>query len=69
MAGFDWHSLMRAGLRAKAAGGLGLLPDQFWRLTPAELSVMLGRDRAQAPMGRAQLDDLLKAYPDKEKGE
>ncbi len=69
MTGFDWQALMRAGLRASVAGGLGLTPDQFWRLTPAELSLMLGRDSFQAPMGRGRLAELLAAYPDKEKGE
>ena len=33
----DWAGLMRAGLR-----GLGLTPEAFWRLTPAELAMMLG---------------------------
>ena len=31
---FDWPGLMQAGLR-----GLGLTPDQFWRLTPLELRI------------------------------
>ena len=60
MSGFDWPVLMRAGLR-----GLGLRPDQFWQLTPAELLLMLGADAADAPMGRARLEELAKAYPDK----
>jgi len=34
---FDWSELMRAGLI-----GLGLQPDAFWKLTPAELSLLLG---------------------------
>ncbi|MDH4538959.1 phage tail assembly chaperone [Sulfitobacter faviae] len=35
--GFDWPALLRVGLSR-----LGLLPDQFWALTPAELQLMLG---------------------------
>ncbi|WP_146587351.1 rcc01693 family protein [Puniceibacterium confluentis] len=57
---FDWAALMRAGLR-----GLGLSPDQFWALTPAELQVLLGEGSGTAPMGRARLDELAAAYPDR----
>ena len=60
MSGFDWPALMRAGLR-----GLGLRPDQFWKLTPAELLMMLGEGTANAPMGRSRLEELSKSYPDK----
>ena len=65
MAGFDWPVLMRAGLR-----GLGLRPEQFWALTPAELRMMLGQDSGAAPMGRDRLAALMRAFPDsKETGE
>ena len=64
MNGFDWPALMRAGMQ-----GLRLTPDQFWRLTPAELRLMLGQGAGQAPMGRAGLDALQAAYPDKERGD
>lgn len=60
MNSFDWPALMRAGLH-----GLGLQPDQFWRLTPVELMMMLGKGAADAPMGRARLEELARAYPDK----
>lgn len=63
MSGFDWPGLMRAGLR-----GLGLRPAEFWALTPAELQFLLGPEKAQAPMGRARLEELLSAFPD-ERGE
>lgn len=59
MTGFDWPALMRAGLR-----GLGLRPDQFWQLTPAELLVMLGEGATDVPMGRSRLEELSQAYPD-----
>lgn len=55
----DWAGLMRAGLH-----GLGLTPEVFWSLTPAELAVMLGHDRGRAPMGRSQLMALMADYPD-----
>ncbi len=58
MSGFDWAELLEAGLR-----GLGLRPDEFWALTPAELRLMLGSG-GSAVMARARLDELLQAYPD-----
>jgi uncharacterized phage protein (TIGR02216 family) len=58
-AGIDWPALMRAGLQ-----GLGLRPDAFWRLTPAELLIMLGEMPGVAPMGRAQLEALAARFPD-----
>ena len=55
----DWTGLMRAGLL-----GLGLAPDAFWRLTPVELRVMLGLEAGAAPLTRARLDELARAFPD-----
>ena len=60
MAGFDWPVLMRAGIR-----GLGLRPAEFWALTPAEFALMLGEGSGSAPLYRARLEDLARAYPDK----
>ncbi len=57
---FDWPALMRLGLR-----GLGLTPAEFWALTPAELMLKLGLDGADAPMGRARLEELAGAFPDR----
>lgn len=59
MNGIAWPALMRAGLR-----DLGLRPAEFWALTPAELMVMLGRDRDSGPMDRAGFDALRAAFPD-----
>ena len=59
MSGLDWPGLMRSGL-----GGLGLRPDEFWRLTPAELVLMLGDPGAVAPLGRADLEKLQRVWPD-----
>ncbi len=64
MSGFDWPALMRAGFL-----GLRLRPEQFWRLTPAELRLMLGQGAGMPAMNRAGLDALLAAYPDKTQGE
>ena len=60
----DWPGLMRAGLR-----GLGLRPDEFWALTPAELLLMLGEAGAAAPLNRARLDALAAAFPDRMEGQ
>jgi len=62
--GFDWAVLMKAGI-----AGLGLAPDEFWRLTPAELRLMLGQGAGTAPMSRNGLEALLSAYPDRNEGE
>lgn len=60
MTGFDWPGLMRLGIK-----GLGLKPDEFWALTPAELTLLLGRDgRGAASLGRAGLEELARAFPD-----
>jgi uncharacterized phage protein (TIGR02216 family) len=59
VAGFDWRGLMRAGMH-----DLRLTPDQFWRLTPAELLVMLGIEGGAAPLTRARLAELSAAFPD-----
>ncbi len=59
--GLDWPALMRAGFQ-----GLGLQPDAFWALTPAELSLMMGDPGAKAPLLNEGLEALMAAYPDHE---
>ncbi|WP_066710741.1 rcc01693 family protein [Celeribacter ethanolicus] len=59
--GFEWPALMRLGIK-----GLGLRPAEFWALTPAELLLMLGAGSGTAPMGRARLEELAKAFPDED---
>lgn len=59
----DWPGLMRAGM-----GHLGLSPDQFWRLSPMELRIMLGAEAAMPPLTRARLEELAATYLDKGKG-
>lgn len=59
-AGFDWPGLLRAGLRE-----IGLKPDEFWALTPAELWLLLGPEAGAMPMGRGRLEALARAYPDR----
>ena len=59
MSGIDWRGLMQAGLH-----GLGLEPVVFWRLTPVELKIMLGREGLVPPLTRAPLAALAAAFPD-----
>ena len=59
MSAIDWPGLMRAGMH-----GLGLMPDEFWRLTPVELKIMLGADRTSPVLTRARLEELAAAFPD-----
>ncbi len=60
----DWAGLMRAGI-----GGPGLLPRDFWALTPFELRVLLGLEATAAPLTRARLEDLTARFPDRVKGD
>jgi uncharacterized phage protein (TIGR02216 family) len=62
MSGLDWRGLMEAGLH-----GLGLEPAVFWRLTPVELRIMLGREQMLPPLTRARLAELAAAFPDTRK--
>jgi uncharacterized phage protein (TIGR02216 family) len=62
MTGIDWRGLMQAGLH-----GLGLEPAVFWRLTPVELRMMLGREQLVPPLTRARLAELAAAFPDVKK--
>ncbi len=55
---FDWPAMMRAGI-----AGLGLAPEAFWALTPAELRLLLGPPEP-TPMDRTRLSDLMRSFPD-----
>lgn len=60
MTGIDWQGLMRVGM-----GQLGLTPEAFWRLTPAELNILAGPNQTgPVPFTRARLDVLARAFPD-----
>ena len=64
MKALDWPGLLRAGLSPRSHGGLGLRPETFWRLTPAELALMLGEPGGVRPLDRAGLDRLIRDWPD-----
>ena len=63
MSSLDWPGLMRAGLL-----GLRLTPVQFWALTPAELTMMLGIECTRPPINRAALEQLARRFPDARRG-
>jgi uncharacterized phage protein (TIGR02216 family) len=55
-----WPRLMRLGLVE-----LGLAPDVFWSLTPAELMLLAGMDGSGAgAMNRSAFETLMARYPD-----
>ncbi len=67
--GIDYAGLLRAALLPPALGGLGLLPAQFWALSPIEVQMMLGRGGGGAAMTQARLRELVGKFPDKVKDE
>lgn len=59
MKGLDWPGVMRAGMQR-----LQLRPDEFWRLTPGELAMMLGEGTLASPLRRQDVMDLMRQWPD-----
>lgn len=60
MKDFAWSQLMRLGL-----GDLGLPPDTFWSLTPAELMLLLRLGGQEEGISRERFFELIARYPDK----
>ena len=60
---FPWEEAMALGL-----GLLRWSPDAFWRATPRELLAaaqgLAGRASGAPPPARADLDRLMRAFPD-----
>ena len=63
MTPFPWAAAMQVGF-----GVLKLSPDAFWRMTPRELAAAITalRGGAAEPMRRAQLNELMQRFPDRE---
>lgn len=61
MTPFPWDAAIGFGL-----GVLRLSPQAFWAMTPRELAHAIAavRGRAAPPLARAELDDLMRRYPD-----
>lgn len=60
MSGIDWPGLLRLAL-----GRLGMTPEAFWRLTPAEFVLILGEPAAVRPLDRGRLEELARLWPDR----
>jgi len=57
----EWRALMQTGVCV-----LGLKPDEFWALTPAEFIFLATDGRsAQTPMNRKALAMLMTRFPDR----
>lgn len=57
-----WARLLRV-----AARECGIMPEQFWRLTPAEFLLIAGHEEGGArSMTRSALDALAAKFPDRE---
>lgn len=54
-----WPGLMRFGLVR-----LGLAPEVFWSLTPAELMLLSGEGEVPRAMDRAGFAELAARFPD-----
>ena len=54
----NWAVLLKLGLQH------GLRPSDFWKLTPAELLLVLGLDGSEKPLNRARLAELEQLYCD-----
>lgn len=59
MTGVAWPALMRLGMV-----NLGLAPQAFWDLTPAELFLLAGIMPGERPMDGAGLAALMARFPD-----
>ncbi|EBA16160.1 hypothetical protein RSK20926_20580 [Roseobacter sp. SK209-2-6] len=59
MTGLDWQGMLHLGV-----GRLGLRPEAFWKLTPAEFFLMLGPNQSMGPMQRDTLKRLMESFPD-----
>jgi uncharacterized phage protein (TIGR02216 family) len=54
-----WPKLMRLGLQE-----LGLRPEVFWSLTPAEFLLLTGFEEEGSSLGRAGFEEMMTRYPD-----
>ena len=63
---FPWADAMAFGL-----GVLRLAPEQFWAMTPRELQAAFSATNKSAgelePPARADLDRLMREFPDEDK--
>jgi uncharacterized phage protein (TIGR02216 family) len=53
----DWAGMLRAAV------AMGIAPEAFWRLSVREWR-MLTVAAGPGPMGRRELDEMMRAWPD-----
>ncbi|MBU3972570.1 MAG: phage tail assembly chaperone [Alphaproteobacteria bacterium] len=53
-----WDEMLRA------AAGLGVGPQAFWRLSLREWRMLTARPRAAGPLGRDEFERMAEAWPD-----
>ena len=58
----NWAEMMRAAVE------MGVSPQGFWRLSLREWRWLTAGDAGIAPMGRAGLDEMMRRWPDEERG-
>lgn len=56
----NWAGMMRA------AAAMGVSPQAFWRLSLREWRWLKAGAAGSASMGRADLDEMMRRWPDKE---
>ena len=54
----DWATRLETAVR------LGLSPSDFWRLSVAEWRALTRAPGQAAPLGRAEFEQLCRAWPD-----
>ncbi|MFP5075728.1 rcc01693 family protein [Rhizobium sp. YIM 134829] len=59
---FPWEAVLHAGL-----GRLRLSPDQFWAMTPRELTAALTPPCTSSALRRGDLAALMAAFPDNDR--
>ncbi len=52
------------GEMLRAAAGLGVGPQAFWRLSLREWRMLTARPRAAGPLGRNEFERMAEAWPD-----
>ena len=58
MAETAWGAMLRTAVL------LGVSPEVFWQLSLKEWRMLTARAAKAAPMGRAELEQMMRAWPD-----
>ena len=53
-----WAGMLRL------AGAMGVAPEAFWRLSVREWRMLTEWPEAAGPMGRSELDEMARRWPD-----